>query len=161
MNTIIESVNNRIAFLKRVIRRAEKEKGSFPEGRLRTSRSNGRIRYYKVSKERDTSGEYLPKNDLAETYWGPLPEVSEVKPVQHNKIHGIYIASCMHFEENLELAKNTDGDSVVRFRLFDDDFYIRFDVVDKYGKRANTNASSAITSLEAAKAPAAQSYLTM
>ena len=63
MNTIIESVNNRIAFLKRVIRRAEKEKGSFPEGRLRTSRSNGRIRYYKVSKECDTSGEYLPKNE--------------------------------------------------------------------------------------------------
>lgn len=63
MNTIIESVNNRIAFLKRVIRRAEKEKDSFPEGRLRTSRSNGRIRYYKVSKERDTSGEYLPKNE--------------------------------------------------------------------------------------------------
>jgi len=63
MNTIIESVNKRIAFLKRVIRRAEKEKGSFPEGRLRTSKSNGRIRYYKVSKERDTSGEYLPKNE--------------------------------------------------------------------------------------------------
>ncbi|MBE7060055.1 MAG: hypothetical protein E7389_04475 [Ruminococcaceae bacterium] len=39
-----------------------------------------------------------------------------------------------------QLAKNPDGDSVVRFRLFEDDFYIRFDVVDKYGKRANTNA---------------------
>lgn len=63
MNTIIESVNNRIAFLKRAIRRAEKDKSSFPEGRLRTSRSNGRIRYYKVSKERDTSGEYMPKNE--------------------------------------------------------------------------------------------------
>ena len=57
--------------------------------------------------------EYLPKNDLAETYWGPLPEVSEVKPVQHNKIHGIYIASCMHFEENLELAKKTDINAFV------------------------------------------------
>jgi len=57
--------------------------------------------------------EYLPKNDLAEAYWGPLPEVSEVKPVQHNKIHGIYIASCMHFEENLELAKKTDINAFV------------------------------------------------
>ena len=37
--------------------------------------------------------EYLPQNDLAEAYWGPLPEVTEVKPVQHNEIHGIYIAS--------------------------------------------------------------------
>ena len=57
--------------------------------------------------------EYLPQNDLAEAYWGPLPAVSEVKPVQHNEIHGIYIASCMHFEENLELAKNTDINAFV------------------------------------------------
>ncbi|MBP5417918.1 MAG: family 10 glycosylhydrolase [Clostridiales bacterium] len=57
--------------------------------------------------------EYLPQNDLAESYWGPLPAVTEVKPVQHNKIHGIYIASCMHFEENLELAKKTDINAFV------------------------------------------------
>ena len=57
--------------------------------------------------------EYLPENALAEAYWGPLPEVAEVKPVQHNEIHGIYIASCMHFEENLELAKKTDINAFV------------------------------------------------
>ncbi len=57
--------------------------------------------------------EYLPENALAEAYWGPLPEVSEVKPVQHNDIHGIYIASCMHFDENIELAKKTDINAFV------------------------------------------------
>ena len=57
--------------------------------------------------------EYLPENQLAEAYWGPLPAVSEVKPVQHNDIHGIYIASCMHFEENIALANKTDINAFV------------------------------------------------
>ena len=63
MNMIIESINARIAVLKRAIRRAEKEKDSFPEGRLRTSKGNKRVRYYKVSVERDTSGEYLSRKE--------------------------------------------------------------------------------------------------
>ena len=39
-----------------------------------------------------------------------------------------------------QLAENPGGENEVRFKIFEDDFYIRFDVVDKYGKRANTNA---------------------
>ena len=57
--------------------------------------------------------EYLPKNDLAEAYWGPLPDVTEVKPVQHNEIRGIYIAGGMRLDENIELAKSSDINAFV------------------------------------------------
>ncbi len=57
--------------------------------------------------------EYLPKNDLAESYWGPLPDVTEVKPVQHNEIRGIYIAGGMRLDENIELAKSSDINAFV------------------------------------------------
>ncbi len=57
--------------------------------------------------------EYLPENQLAEAYWGPLPAVSEVKPVQHNEVHGLYIAGAMHLDENIQLAKSTDINAFV------------------------------------------------
>ena len=57
--------------------------------------------------------EYLPENALAESYWGPLPEVTEVKPVQHNDVRGIYIAAAMRLDENIELASRSDINAFV------------------------------------------------
>lgn len=37
-------------------------------------------------------------------------------------------------------APNPDGENTLRFKIQQNDVYVRFDVVDKYGKRANTNA---------------------
>lgn len=39
-----------------------------------------------------------------------------------------------------KIAENPDGENKVEFEFFPEDGYIRFDVVDKYGKRANTCA---------------------
>ncbi len=57
--------------------------------------------------------ELLPQNDLAETYWGPLPAVSQVKEVQHNQVKGIYVAAAMRMDTNIELAKKTDINAFV------------------------------------------------
>ncbi len=57
--------------------------------------------------------EYLPENALAESYWGPLPDVTEVKPVQHNDVRGIYIAAAMRLDENIELASRSDINAFV------------------------------------------------
>ncbi len=40
-----------------------------------------------------------------------------------------------------DIAVNEDGENIARFKILKDkDGYVRFDVVDKYGRRANTNA---------------------
>lgn len=39
-----------------------------------------------------------------------------------------------------QVAENENGENVAVFNIRPDDGYIRFDVVDKFGKRANTNA---------------------
>lgn len=57
--------------------------------------------------------EYLPENALAEQYWGPLPAVSEVKPVQHNEVHGIYVGAAAHMDDNIALAQRTDINAFV------------------------------------------------
>lgn len=64
METITELVTSRIALLKRAIKQAEKAQSSFPEGRLRTSRTGGRLRYYEVNEKGDTNGRYLHKNEM-------------------------------------------------------------------------------------------------
>ena len=61
MYNVAEVLNARIECIKRAIKLAEKEEGRFPEGRLRTSKSSGRVRYYEVHEKNDTNGEYLHK----------------------------------------------------------------------------------------------------
>ena len=65
MAKISELVTSRISLLRRAIKQAEKAQSSFPEGRLRTSRTGGRLRYYEVNEKGDTSGRYLHKDELA------------------------------------------------------------------------------------------------
>ena len=65
MANIIELVSSRITLLKKATKQAEKAQSSFPEGRLRTSRTGGRLRYYEVTEKGDTNGKYLHKDELA------------------------------------------------------------------------------------------------
>jgi len=50
------------------------------------------------------------------------------------------VMSTMGRRVSKKLAENPDGENTVEFEFLDTDGYIRFDVVDKYGKRANTCA---------------------
>ncbi len=65
MAKVKELVTSRISTLKKAIKQAEKTQKSFPEGRLRISRTGSRIRYYEVNEKGDTSGKYLHKDDVA------------------------------------------------------------------------------------------------
>jgi len=58
---IIKLLEARAATLKKAITKAEKDKDSYPEGRLRISANKNRTRYYKVDRSGDTQGEYLTK----------------------------------------------------------------------------------------------------
>lgn len=77
--------------------------------------------------------EYLPENDLAEQYWGPLPAVSEVKPVAHNKVHGIYVGAAAHMDDNIALAQKTDINAFV-LDLKDESGGIMFDSNNEFAK---------------------------
>ncbi len=61
MKEILRLMKEREAKLKKAIAKAELERGSFPEGRLRISNSNNRPRYYKMMQSGDTKGEYIVK----------------------------------------------------------------------------------------------------
>ena len=65
MKEILKQMDKRIPLLKQAIRRAEKEIGTFPEGRLRISVNRGCPRYYRVSDGSGHSGEYISKGDMA------------------------------------------------------------------------------------------------
>ena len=62
MNELSNALTCRIQLLKRAIKQAEKD-GEFPEGRLRVSRTAGRVRYYEVTEKNDTKGNYLSKKE--------------------------------------------------------------------------------------------------
>lgn len=62
-NEIIKELTARAARLKKEIKKAEKIKGSFPEGRLRVSRNGKKTRFYRVDEtkdKRDKFGIYIP-----------------------------------------------------------------------------------------------------
>ena len=65
MKEILNQMSKRTELLKQAIRRAEKEIGSFPDGRLRISMNRGCPRYYQVTDGNDHSGEYISKGDMA------------------------------------------------------------------------------------------------
>ncbi len=67
MNETIETMNKRIALLRRAIRAAEKDAESFPPGRLRINKTAQQIRYYQILEDGDSTGKYLPKKEMAIT----------------------------------------------------------------------------------------------
>ncbi|WP_026507502.1 hypothetical protein [Butyrivibrio sp. MC2013] len=59
MNELTVIMKKRIAVLKRAISIAEREEDSFPEGRLRVSKTTNQTRYYRMMDTGDETGEYL------------------------------------------------------------------------------------------------------
>ncbi len=64
MNSLIEPLQKRISILKTALKQAEQHQGKFPDGRLRVSSSGRQIRYYHISKDDDSRGDYLTKEKL-------------------------------------------------------------------------------------------------
>ncbi len=61
MKEYLEHMKRRVKTLKKAIDSAEKESGSFPEGRLRISVTGRQIRFYQVIGSDNNNGEYLTK----------------------------------------------------------------------------------------------------
>ncbi len=64
MYNLLKQIEERIAVLKHAIKIAERDYGSYPEGRLRISNVKRQDRFYRVTKETDNTGEYIPKKSL-------------------------------------------------------------------------------------------------
>ena len=62
MNDILTILKKRASVLRNAISKAEHET-RFPEGRLRVSSNGNRTRYYLVTEEHDTQGEYITKEN--------------------------------------------------------------------------------------------------
>ncbi len=56
---------------------------------------------------------YLPKSDLAESYFGALPEALEVKPFEHVPAKAIYVGAGGNLDSNLAVARETEVNAVV------------------------------------------------
>lgn len=63
MNNLVYELNERIQQLRKAIKQAEREESTLPDGRLRISKTSGRIRYYEVNENTDSSGKYLHKKE--------------------------------------------------------------------------------------------------
>ena len=64
MINLLETINKRITLLKKAVKQAEKDVSSFPEGRLRMSKTRGQVRFYSVTEKEDTNGKYLSMKDI-------------------------------------------------------------------------------------------------
>ena len=64
MNKVIKRLEQRQILLKNAIKVAEKDEKKFPEGKLRISRSDHQIRYYKVLDYTNLSEEYIPMDNV-------------------------------------------------------------------------------------------------
>ena len=63
MNDVIAILFAQRDKLKGALKAAEREEGTFPEGRLRVNKSPKQTRYYQVLKDADTTGKYLSMQD--------------------------------------------------------------------------------------------------
>jgi len=55
----------------------------------------------------------LPQNALVESYFGPLPKASQVKPLQHNEIRAIYLGVAANMDAAINIARTTEVNAVV------------------------------------------------
>ncbi len=65
MNDTIKAMEKRAQRLKAGIKKAERDAGKFPEGRVRVSKNKRQTRYYKITEDTDRDGEYIPKENIA------------------------------------------------------------------------------------------------
>ncbi|MCQ2532156.1 MAG: putative glycoside hydrolase [Saccharofermentans sp.] len=60
-----------------------------------------------------TVEEYLPVNQIADNYWGPLIPAENPVPYIHNEIHALYISSAENLDACIELANNSEINAFV------------------------------------------------
>ncbi len=65
MDEIITLLEKRRSDLNQAIKKAKKDEGGFPEGRLRINTSHAQTRYYNVTERNDTTGEYISKKNMS------------------------------------------------------------------------------------------------
>ncbi len=63
MKQILKQLETRVVILKKAISKAERDQRTYPEGNLRVSVGNNRVRYYHVVQKGDTQGDYIPKEN--------------------------------------------------------------------------------------------------
>lgn len=57
--------------------------------------------------------EYLPADRLVVTYFGPLQQPAQTKPVQHHDVRALYIGSAGYLQDNLEIAAETEVNTFI------------------------------------------------
>lgn len=57
--------------------------------------------------------ERLPHSDLIEAYFGPLPEVAAVMPLERRVVRGIYIGAAGNLDANIDLANSSEINAFV------------------------------------------------
>ena len=59
------------------------------------------------------AGSALPKDPLAESYFGPLPSPVAVKPLKHNDVRAIYLGAAANIDAALAIARASEVNAVV------------------------------------------------
>ncbi len=107
MQEYLDAMKKRTAELKKAIDTAEKRQESFPEGRLRISKSGNQLRYYHVVQNGNSSGTYLTrdKHDIA-------------KMLAQKDYTRQFIASARKelskLEQSIRLLSDSDADQIYR-----------------------------------------------
>ncbi len=57
--------------------------------------------------------ESLPSDPLAESYWGALEEAEDPLPHEHFPVKGLYLNAAVNLEENIELCKRSELNTLV------------------------------------------------
>ena len=65
MKDILELMNKRVVILKKAIEKAKRDSGPYPEGHLRISFGNNRVRYFRTTQLGDNTGEYIKRSDTS------------------------------------------------------------------------------------------------
>jgi hypothetical protein len=55
----------------------------------------------------------LPNNDKSEAFFGPLPVPTDIKPLRHSAIKGLYIGAGGNLTDNLAVARQTEVNGLV------------------------------------------------
>lgn len=55
----------------------------------------------------------LPPNPLADSYFGPLPKASQVKPLKHHETRAIYLGAAANIDAALSIARTSEVNAVV------------------------------------------------
>ena len=63
MKEVLEIMNKRAVALKKAIDKAKRDSGPYPEGHLRISSGNNRVRYFRTTLPGDCTGEYIKKEN--------------------------------------------------------------------------------------------------